>query len=209
VAENKEILQKLLKRTVFLVEIVIMIGISNVGSDPVLSSMWPQTIHPAGRIADRIGRLEGNTDTVTSGAIIGDSEETSGVYSERDILWANRDKEPGEAGYVNEMDESERQMVSDLEARDREVRSHEQTHAALLGRYAIGGPSYTYQMGPDGRAYAVGGSIMADIGPEATPEATAMKARIFGRAAMGGGESSTADRSVALAANQMGIHAIA
>ncbi|OGV69587.1 MAG: hypothetical protein A2283_02155 [Lentisphaerae bacterium RIFOXYA12_FULL_48_11] len=173
-----------------------MIGVSNIGSDPLLS--FPgQGISHTGRTSEDRGYPEGDVVLLN-----GEAEESAGIYTEEDILLGAREQPDGS-------DKSGRQMISELEARDREVRSHEQAHIALLGRYAIGGPSFNYQMGPDGRAYAVGGSVTVDLSTEATPEATAMKARIIGRAAMGGGESSNADRAVALAASRMGIQAVA
>ena len=186
-----------------------MTGISNISSDPLLSSITPRGIATASRVAGRVDPLNGNADSVSVGSVSSVSEESSGVYSEREILAGKlQNGSDGTAG-ANGLDDSERQMVQDLAARDREVRSHESAHAALLGRYAVGGPTYSFQVGPDGKAYAVGGSITADVGRESTPEATAAKARIIARAAMGGGASSGADRSVAAAANRMGIQAIA
>lgn len=183
--------------------------ILNTGVDPIFSSIWPQGIAPAGRVAGRVDGLNGNVDSVNISSVPGSSEESSGVYSESEILAGKLKNGADGADGVDGTDEAERQMIRDLAARDMEVRAHEAAHAALLGRYAIGGPTYSFQMGPDGRAYAVGGSITADTGRESTPEATAAKARVIARAAMGGGEASGSDRAVAAAANRMGIQAIA
>lgn len=103
-----------------------------------------------------------------------------------------------EAGYS----EAEKEQIRELQARDTEVRMHEQAHAAMLGRY--GGPiKYDFQIGPDGRAYAVGGSIQVNAGEEQTPEATLMKAQLLERAALGAGDPSAADMAVAAHASQM------
>ena len=56
-----------------------------------------------------------------------------------------------------DLTEEQQQEVAELKSRDREVRSHEQAHLAAAGPYASGAPSFTYQEGPDGRRYAVGG----------------------------------------------------
>jgi hypothetical protein len=53
--------------------------------------------------------------------------------------------------------------TTELARRDREVRAHEQAHAAVGGSYA-GAPSYTYSRGPDGQRYAVGGEVSIDTG---------------------------------------------
>lgn len=52
----------------------------------------------------------------------------------------------------------ERSVVDRLRQRDSQVRQEEEAHAAVAGDLA--GPiSYVYQRGPDGRLYAVGGSV--------------------------------------------------
>ena len=186
-----------------------MSGASNIVLNPMLYSIWPQASTQTGCVVGSVDRLNGVTDSAVIGSVNKNQEETSGVYSEGEILAGKLKNGSGGTDRAVGMDDSDRQMIQDLEARDKEVRAHEAAHAALLGRYAIGGPTYTFQIGPDGRAYAVGGSITADIGREATPDATVAKARIIERAAMGGGEASGADRAVAAAANRMGLQAIA
>ena len=96
--------------------------------------------------------------------------------------------------------EAELQMVQDLKQRDREVKTHEQAHLASAGQYARGGPSYTYQQGPDGRRYAIGGEVPIDVSREKTPEETIQKMRTVRRAAMAPASPSPADRSIAAAA---------
>ncbi len=83
-----------------------------------------------------------------------------------------------------------------LKERDQEVRTHEQTHAAVLGPYA-GAIQYHYQVGPDGRAYAIGGSIEVDMSREANPAADFLKAQTIARAAISAGDPSHADMAVA------------
>lgn len=52
----------------------------------------------------------------------------------------------------------ERAVVDRLRQRDSQVRQEEEAHAAVAGDLA--GPiAYVYQRGPDGRLYAVGGSV--------------------------------------------------
>lgn len=63
------------------------------------------------------------------------------------------------------------QHISKLQQRDREVRSHEQSHISAGGSHVNGGASYTYQRGPDNKQYAVGGSVSIDTSPyRATPK---------------------------------------
>ena len=95
----------------------------------------------------------------------------------------------------------EQQTVQKLKIRDTEVRVHEQAHLAMAGQYAAGGPSFTYQTGPDGRRYAVGGEVPIDVSKEKTPEQTIQKMRIVRSAALAPAQPSSADQSIAAAAS--------
>lgn len=99
-------------------------------------------------------------------------------------------------------------LIKELSARDREVRNHEQAHAAVGGQYA-GAPSYTYQKGPDGVNYAVGGEVSIDTSPiPGNPEATLNKAAQVKRAALAPAEPSAQDRKVAAVATQIQLEAL-
>ncbi|MEO0824015.1 MAG: putative metalloprotease CJM1_0395 family protein, partial [Pseudomonadota bacterium] len=101
----------------------------------------------------------------------------------------------------NGLTDGERALVSALQARDREVRAHEEAHARVGGQYA-GQPSYTFQRGPDGGAYAIGGSVPIDVAPvEGDPRATLAKMRIVKAAALAPAEPSTSDRRIAAIAD--------
>ena len=57
-----------------------------------------------------------------------------------------------------DLDAEGRAVVDRLRQRDQQVRQEERAHAAVAGDLA--GPiSYVYQRGPDGRLYAIGGSV--------------------------------------------------
>ena len=105
-----------------------------------------------------------------------------------------------------ELSEADLELVERLKARDAEVRAHELAHAAVGGRYA-GAPTYTYQTGPDGRRYAVGGEVSIDVSKGRTPEETIEKARIIRAAANAPAEPSAQDRRVAAEAAQMSLDA--
>jgi hypothetical protein len=93
--------------------------------------------------------------------------------------------------------QAEQQELRELQARDQEVRAHEQAHATVGGRYA-GSPSYEYQQGPDGQRYAVGGEVQIDLAPVANdPQATIQKMQQVKAAALAPAEPSSADRSIA------------
>lgn len=105
---------------------------------------------------------------------------------------------------AKELSKEAQKQVEQLKARDQEVRTHEQAHVAAAGPYFRGGPNYSYQRGPDGNRYAVGGSVQIDSSPVAgDPEATIAKAQVVRRAALAPAEPSNTDRKVAAAASQM------
>jgi len=98
--------------------------------------------------------------------------------------------------------DEEQAQVDELKARDREVRTHEQAHKSAGGQYA-GAISYQYQRGPDGRRYAVGGSVPIDVSPVPDdPPATIRKMQQVRRAALAPAEPSSADRQVAAQASR-------
>jgi hypothetical protein len=99
-------------------------------------------------------------------------------------------------------------QIAELKRRDREVRAHEQAHLAAAGQYAKSGPQYTYQKGPDGKNYAVGGEVQIDASPvRGDPEATLRKAEQVRRAANAPASPSSQDRSVAADAAAIAIQA--
>ena len=97
-----------------------------------------------------------------------------------------------------ELSAEDRARLEALKQRDQEVKAHEQAHLAAAGRYARGGASYTYEVGPDGRQYAVGGEVPIDVSevPD-DPLATIEKAGIVARAALAPADPSGADRAIA------------
>ncbi|MEM8796319.1 MAG: putative metalloprotease CJM1_0395 family protein [Pseudomonadota bacterium] len=91
----------------------------------------------------------------------------------------------------------EEQRVRELEARDREVRAHEQAHARVGGPLASA-PTYQFVTGPDGQQYAVGGEVQIDSAPiPGDPEGTIRKLDIVIRAALAPAEPSSQDLAVA------------
>ncbi len=92
-------------------------------------------------------------------------------------------------------------IIQKLKTRDREVRQHERAHMAAGGPYITGGPTYTYQTGPDGKRYAIAGEVHIDTSPEKDPEATIRKMETVKRAALAPSNPSTQDRLVAAKAS--------
>lgn len=115
-------------------------------------------------------------------------------------------KETAEERQQQQQEASEKREVQDLKDRDREVRAHEQAHAAVGGQYA-GAPSYDFETGPDGRQYAVGGEVSIDISKESTPEETVQKMQQVRASALAPNEPSPQDFRVASEANQKATEA--
>jgi hypothetical protein len=103
--------------------------------------------------------------------------------------------------------QEEQRLVQQLAARDREVRAHEAAHVAVGRQYVVSGPNYTYQQGPNGRNYAIGGEVQLDVSEEAEPQATLTKAEVVRRAALAPAEPSPQDRMVAARATEMAAQA--
>ncbi len=102
----------------------------------------------------------------------------------------------------NGLTEEERRVLSELKQRDAEVRAHEAAHKAAGGAHA-GGVSFSYQQGPDGRRYAVGGEVPIDISTvSGDPQATARKMQQIRRAALAPADPSGPDRAIAAAATK-------
>lgn len=102
----------------------------------------------------------------------------------------------------------DQQTIQQLAERDREVRAHEQAHSAVGGQLA-GSPSYTFERGPDGVSYAVGGEVSISSGAvPGDPEATLANARIVQQAALAPADPSPQDRRVAADAAQLQQQAI-
>ncbi len=89
-----------------------------------------------------------------------------------------------------------------LQARDAEVRAHEAAHAGAAGAHG-GGASFDYEIGPDGKPYAVGGEVHVELQPGSTAEETIRNAQQVRTAALAPAEPSAQDRAVAAQASAM------
>lgn len=107
-----------------------------------------------------------------------------------------------------QLTEEEKHLLDALKARDREVRAHEAAHRAVGGQYVRGGISYSYQHGPDGNPYAIGGEVSIDASSvPGDPRATVEKAEQVKRAALAPVDPSAQDQAVAAHAVQMASQA--
>ena len=111
-----------------------------------------------------------------------------------------------QAGGVKTADQltpDQRREVNLLQARDREVRAHEAAHQAVAGANG-GSASFSFQTGPDGRQYAIGGEVPIDMSTVRNdPSATFAKMEQVRRAALAPADPSSQDRSVAAQATHL------
>lgn len=130
-------------------------------------------------------------------------DDVSDRAQEEDRAQARRQQDEQEQRQL----EVEQRQIQQLAERDREVKAHEQAHQAVGGQYA-GAMSLTYERGPDGKNYAIGGEVPIDTGKIANdPQATLDKAETIRRAALAPAEPSSQDRRVASQAIQIGLEA--
>ncbi|SFU05354.1 SprA-related family protein [Pseudoalteromonas sp. DSM 26666] len=154
-------------------------------------------------------KLPGNSDssTYTASGKIADNktieQREDNADSDQDDAEQEKQQAAEEVSEQEELQlEQEQQQIKELKARDTEVRTHEQAHAAVGGQYA-GSPSYEYQRGPDGTNYAVGGEVPIDVGIiNGDPQATIDKMQTVRAAALAPAEPSGADRAIAADATQ-------
>ena len=106
----------------------------------------------------------------------------------------------------DELTPEEKQQVAKLQARDTEVRAHEAAHQASGGGLT-GGASFSYQRGPDGKMYAIGGEVPISFKKSRTPEETIANARAVKAAAMAPANPSPQDYAVANTATMMELKA--
>jgi len=113
------------------------------------------------------------------------------------------DNESGEITGKKELTDKEKNLVKKLAKIDDETRAHEAAHMAAGSGLVRGGASYTYEKGPDGKSYAVGGEVHIDISPEKDPEDTVLKMNRVRAAALAPADPSSTDRQVASKAAQI------
>jgi len=106
---------------------------------------------------------------------------------------------------LNELSGDEKRMVVDLQSRDAEVRAHELAHQS--GGGSTGAASFSYQQGPDGKMYAIGGEVSIALKGGSTPQETISNAQAVIAAAMAPANPSGQDQAVASSARMMMIKA--
>ena len=114
-------------------------------------------------------------------------------------------KEDSQSSSIEKLSESEKQMVLKLQSRDTEVRAHESAHQS--GGASTGAASFTYQQGPDGKMYAIGGEVPISFQSGSTPEETIANAQAVIASALAPADPSGQDMAVASSAMVMMVKA--
>lgn len=118
-----------------------------------------------------------------------------------------RPQESSASNKDREYTEEQLAQIQDLKARDQEVRQHEAAHQAAGGALA-GSATFSYERGPDGQLYAIGGEVSIDISTvSGDPQATIAKMRTVHAAAIAPHDPSSQDRQVAAQAMAIMIKA--
>jgi hypothetical protein len=132
------------------------------------------------------------------------AEKSDSQQQEKDRQNAPRAPQQASKPDGEPLSESEQQLVEELKKRDAEVRAHEQAHRAAGGSLIRGNINFSYENGPDGKRYAVGGDVKIDTSEvPGDPRATLIKAQKVKRAANAPVEPSATDRAVAAEAARM------
>ncbi|WP_024461095.1 putative metalloprotease CJM1_0395 family protein [Marinimicrobium sp. LS-A18] len=180
--------------------------------DPRIRSSAPETDQPPPietNRNDRVTLSASGQAALASEASIGQSSgaQGAGLTAESGASPASPTSDDPRSAFRDSREKQQaletQAEIRELAARDREVRQHEQAHAALGGRYA-GAPQYDFVRGPDGVSYAVSGEVPIDTSRVPNdPQATIEKAQQIRRAAYAPAEPSDTDRRVAAEAAQM------
>ncbi len=133
-----------------------------------------------------------------------DKLRTPEKKTESEKLQAKEEEEKAkenEKSSLNKLSTEEKQIVSELQARDSEVRAHEAAHQS--GGASTGAASYTYQKGPDGKMYAIGGEVPISMKSGSTPQETIANAQAVIASALAPADPSGQDQAVAASAMMM------
>ncbi|NWO08320.1 MAG: hypothetical protein HLX50_22200 [Alteromonadaceae bacterium] len=154
------------------------------------------------RSAPAVGQSAGNNDANRGTEQASQRQRDESRQGESSGQQASGQKNNGQNLTPDQLKE-----LTELKARDREVRAHEQAHQSVGGQYA-GSMSFSYERGPDGAQYAVGGEVSIDVSPvQGDPQATIEKMRVVRAAAMAPAQPSGQDRAVAAQAMQTMLQA--
>ncbi len=133
-----------------------------------------------------------------------DSQQGSEKGSEQEARH-NHEHEGGshDESHSEDITSQEAIEIKRLQQRDQEVRAHELAHASVGGA-TTGLPSYEFEIGPDGKKYAVAGEVSVDLAAvKGDPRATIAKMEKVHAAALAPANPSSQDVRVAAQATEI------
>ena len=130
-----------------------------------------------------------------------DSTRTTEKTDDKKRLDKDEKATEKKTGSSDELSQDEKRLVLDLQSRDAEVRAHESAHKS--GGASTGAASYTYQQGPDGKMYAIGGEVSVSFKTGSTPQETIANAQAVIASALAPADPSGQDMAVASSAMVM------
>nr|WP_321398310.1 putative metalloprotease CJM1_0395 family protein [uncultured Desulfobacter sp.] len=123
---------------------------------------------------------------------------------------AKEEEQSSQPDAESKLSQDEKLLLEKLKKADAEVRTHEMAHIAAGGEFITSGATFSYQKGPDGQNYAVGGEVSIDTSAEpGDPEATLQKMRRVRAAALAPAHPSSQDLKVASNAASQAAKAMA
>lgn len=139
-------------------------------------------------------------------SISGDRDHSNSEHNEHADHQGEFEQHDKEAEKQQQAEEqqtiADEKLIIELKQRDQEVKTHERAHASIGGS-ATGAPSYTYEVGPDGKKYAVSGEVSVDLSSvPGDPKATIAKMQKIHAAALAPANPSVQDTRVAASAAQ-------
>lgn len=183
-----------------------MLGISSAYSAYSAGSVY--SINPVSPINDK--QDSSNEENPTISAVDNDindeaiiSDRAKALYEEDKVNNDNQannqkqDSSNNQPDFTKELTQGQQQEVNKLKARDLEVKTHEQAHISAAAGLSTSAPTYEYQVGPDGKRYAIGGEVNISFVESKDPEANITNAEKMKNAALAPAEPSGQDYSVA------------
>lgn len=170
-----------------------------------IDSIFPNSIKAPQR-ADTSSR---NHSTLNNSSFANADKETRFGVSSSDTAIApgiaarEENKASSDGSGNQQLSQQDKQQITELDKRDKEVRAHEAAHRSAGGGLTQPA-SFSYQTGPDGRRYAVGGEVRIDTSAVPhDPQATLLKANRIHAAALAPVQPSSQDHHVAAQAAAM------
>jgi hypothetical protein len=173
----------------------------------MISSLYSQSARPIIGVAENMAPQKDNpSEGGARAAFVTEQKPAASSGSAENKTEKSNQSPPQKTGKdgVDLNSPEVQKMLSELKSRDIEVKAHEQAHLAAAGQYATSGAHYSYQTGPDGKQYAIGGDVGIDTSAvDGDPQATLSKAQQVYAAAMAPAQPSSQDFKVAQSAQNM------